>query len=187
MRATGPRPAPSPRTVSRWRDPAFTGGYAATSQNNWYTEGGRGRTQVTINERFADDGDPRTEVEAAPTATACAGNGITYYRQAMYTESDASLPFMTWQENALIRAEAALIGDVNQGVALGFVNMVRDDAGLDDLEALDQAALINERDKTLFTTGARLIDQRRFGLPFTYVVPHRTRRRPCLATGGSYQ
>lgn len=152
-------------------DAPFTADYASTSQNNYYTQAGQGRTQVSVSARFADDDDPRTSVEVAPSAAPCAGNGITYYRQAEYVNNDDPIPFISGEETALIRAEAALLEDDNEGAALGFVNSVRDLYDLDDLDNLDQDALVDERDKTLFGTGARLMDQRRFGIPFTYVVP----------------
>ena len=61
------------------------------------------------------------------------------------------------------------IGSVFIGCQKGATDAY--DNGLDDLDAFDQATLISERDKTLFTQGLRLIDQRRFGLDFTYVIP----------------
>ncbi len=146
-------------------DPAYVGRYASTSQNNWYTQGGRARTQVVFADRFADYAatDPRVAVETAPTVR---GETRTFYRQALYTTSDAPIPFISWEETALIQAEAALLDD-GPGDALDLVNRVRAAVELDPLDALDQDALLEERDRELFTQGARLVDQRRFGLPFT--------------------
>lgn len=150
-------------------DAPYFGRYASTSQNEWHAQGGIGRTQVTVNARFAD-GDPRTPVvEADAASSGCAALG-PYYRQARYESADAAIPFITWQEMALIQAEAALEDGDEEG-ALGFANAARASYGLDELEDFDQATLLSERDKTLFTQGLRLIDQRRFGLDFTYVVP----------------
>ena len=145
-------------------DAPFTGDYSPSSQNNWYTQGGIGRTQVVVADRFeafADAEAGPVRVEPAPVV-----NGVTedYFRQALYLTPDASIPFASWEENALIRAEAALGTDAT--AALGFVNAVREAAGLDALESIDQAALIDARDLFLFTQGQRLVDMRRFGLPF---------------------
>ncbi|WP_412068181.1 RagB/SusD family nutrient uptake outer membrane protein [Rubrivirga sp. IMCC43871] len=144
-------------------DAPFTGDYNASSQNNWYTQGGIGRTQVVAADRFQtyqDEGDTRVAVEDAPPV---AGATRFFVRQAVITDPGQSLPFATWQETALIRAEAAGAGS---SAALGFINAVRADAGLDPLASADQDALITERDRTLFLQGQRLLDMRRFGLPF---------------------
>lgn len=153
--------------------------YNAASQNNWFSQGGRGRTQISINPLFADlDAiDNRDLVETAPNASGADGN--TYYRQGLYTENDADLPFLTWQEMALIQAENALLGDGDEDAAKAFVNPVLvsrsalenpEEAALGDGESFDQDALIDLRRRELFTQGLRLVDQRRFGIPFTRIT-----------------
>ncbi|WP_412060260.1 hypothetical protein [Rubrivirga sp. IMCC45206] len=144
-------------------DAPFTGDYNASSTNNWYSQGGIGRTQVVAADRFQayeDEGDTRVAVEPAPPV---AGATRFFVRQAVITDPGQSLTFASWQENALIRAEAAGAGS---SAGLGFINAVRTDAGLDALASANQSTLIEERDRTLFLQGQRLMDMRRFGLPF---------------------
>ena len=139
-------------------DAPYSALYSVQDQNAWYSSAGRGRTQYVADDRFADDDDPRSPVE--PLA---GSSGATYYRQAIYPDQDSPIPFLTWQENALIIAEALLQTGGGAANALAQVNAVRADAGLDALDALSLDVLIVERDQTLFGQGLRLIDQRRFG------------------------
>lgn len=133
-------------------DAPFLAQYNAQSNNPVWIGAGRGRTQYAVSDRFAEDGDDITPTEMWT-------GGASYVRQAVYLEDADPIPFISWQENSLIRAEAAL--DDNQaGVALGFINEAR--GSLDDLESADLDVLIDQRDKILFTQGARLVDQRRF-------------------------
>jgi hypothetical protein len=146
-------------------DDPYTGDYASTSANNWWSQGGRGRTQVAAADRFAafDEVDDRMLVEEAPTV---AGVTQTYYRQALYLTNSDPIPFVSWQENALILAEAALNG-AGSGDATDLINAVRASRGLDALDGdADQSDLLEARDRELFTQGQRLVDQRRFNLPF---------------------
>jgi len=146
-------------------DDPYTGDYASTSANNWWSQGGRGRTQVAAADRFAafDEVDDRMLVEEAPTV---AGVTQTYYRQALYLTNSDPIPFVSWQENALILAEAALNG-AGSGNATDLINAVRASRGLDALDGTaDQDDLLEARDRELFTQGQRLVDQRRFNLPF---------------------
>lgn len=146
-------------------DAPYTGDYASTSANNWWSQGGRGRTQVASAFRFADYDaeDDRDLTELAPTVD---GVTIEYFRQALYPTNADPIPFVSWQENALLRAEAALNG--GSGDATALINAVRASRGLDDLDgSASMDDLIEARDRELFTQGQRLIDQRRFGIPFT--------------------
>lgn len=151
-------------------DAPFAGNYIASSQNNWYSQGGRGRTQVAVDARFneyAQEGDStRVMVELAPVV---AGETRTFYRQAVYTDpSSSSIPFMSVAETNLIRAEALL--DSDNSTARSLLNANRTAGDFDELEdgdAVDQDRIIEERDRTLFLQGQRLIDMRRFNIPFT--------------------
>ncbi len=145
-------------------DPDYTGNYASTSANDWWSNGGRGRTQVSIDSRFADYDaeDSRTLVERAPPAAA--SDTTPYYRQALYLMNSDPIPFLSWQENALILAEADLFDGGDSDDALDRINAVRASRELDELDSVDQDALIEARDRELFTQGLRLPDQRRFGI-----------------------
>lgn len=148
-------------------DPAYLGRYASTSTNNWWSQGGVGRTQVAAATRFAefDEADNRSLVEETPTV---AGVTEIFYRQALYPENSSPLPFLTWQENALILAEADIFDGDDDDDARDLINSVRQSRGLEDLEDdddVDQETLLEARDRELFTYGLRLVDQRRFGIP----------------------
>jgi hypothetical protein len=76
------------------------------------------------------------------------------------------MPFLTWQENELMLAECELRLADNAASALARINTVRTSyTGLRALPAGTTATLdliYTERDKELFLTGMRIIDQRRF-------------------------
>lgn len=77
-------------------------------------------------------------------------------------EERTDMPFISWQELFLIRAELELRGyDAGSETALELVNTVRGSYGLSDLDSIDLERLAVERDRTLFATGNRLPDQRR--------------------------
>jgi len=77
-------------------------------------------------------------------------------------EQRTDMPFVSWQELFLIRAELELRGyDAGGESALELVNTVRASFGLSDLSDIDLERLAVERDRTLFATGHRLPDQRR--------------------------
>jgi hypothetical protein len=88
-------------------------------------------------------------------------NGQTYYRQAKYLYKESPLTVISWQENELMLAELDL-RDGNDTDALERVNRVRASHGIDPLNSMTMEDLIDERDKEMFVTGIRLVDQRRF-------------------------
>jgi hypothetical protein len=65
------------------------------------------------------------------------------------------------QENELILAEIA-IREGQAAPALARINAVRSSHGLDAMPSATLDSIYVERDKELFCTGMRLIDQRRF-------------------------
>jgi len=86
---------------------------------------------------------------------------VIEFGQGRYAEQ-TDMPFISWQEHFLIRAELELRGyDTGSESALDLVNTVRDSYGLSDLGSIDLDRLAVERDRTLFATGSRLPDQRR--------------------------
>lgn len=91
------------------------------------------------------------------------------FGQGKYQSEDSPVNFLSWQENHLIRAELELRGfdaggdsGANASDALDFVNDVRSSFGLSDLSSVDLETIADERDRTLFANGDRLVDQRRF-------------------------
>ena len=144
-------------------DDAFTSLHTPENTNYWWSQAGPGRHQWVVDFRFKGyvDEDP-AEANRIQLAE-IAGNDdppTTFYRQDRYTVQGTPLPFVTWQENALMLAELDL-RDGNAASALGRMNAVRASHGLSDLGAADMDVLALERDKELFTMGLRLPDQRR--------------------------
>jgi starch-binding outer membrane protein, SusD/RagB family len=163
---------------------------AQTISPTFWTEAGRGRAQFVPDPRFAryilaDAKEGRifpggvsgtvivpTTVGDAELGAAAAANrlnligpivrmGLTFHLQAVYPNQDTPQPFTSWQENSLILAEtAARSGD--DVAALTSVNDVRRAYLLDARTVTNLDSIYIERDKTLFGTGSRLTDQRRF-------------------------
>ncbi len=156
--------------------------YDLEDANWWWTQGGRGRSQVVMDFKYKEmlDADPEEGIvitlgaetkDALAEVAAATGRlfldpilsndgSMTFYRQGTYLEETSSINFVTWQENNLILAECALNGQA--GDALALVNEVRQSHGISDLAAVDMAVLKLEREKELVNTGARLSDQHRW-------------------------
>jgi hypothetical protein len=145
--------------------------YSPTSANFWYDDAG-------VNHRIIPADRFRGYVEAEPAeagriplslGNAPAANRTTpYYVQAKYDADVSPIDLITWQENALMIAEM-LVRDNNATAALVEVNRVRAAAprvmgvpalALRSTTNLDSIRL--ERQKQLFATGLRILDQRRF-------------------------
>lgn len=95
------------------------------------------------------------------------GDEILLPLQGRYDNRGSDIDFISWQEMHLIRAEdAERSGD--SGTAQSLINEVRDSYGIAPLASYDgMNTIFVERDKEMFTTGIRLVDQRRatrFGL-----------------------
>ena len=143
-------------------DADFSALYSPQTNNPIWIGAGPGRTQYAADPRF--EGDDLAPTEAYETVncedTPFCEEGettLTYERQALYPTDSTPIPFITWQETNLIRAEALLSSD--NGQATDLVNAAYDG---DDVDNLDLDTLIDIRDQVLFTRGARLVDQRRF-------------------------
>ncbi len=103
------------------------------------------------------------EADALPTSVADFEDGDTIieWGQGKWEER-TDMPFISWQELFLIRAELELRGyDAGSETALELVNTVRGSYSLSDLSSVDLERIAVERDRTLFATGSRLPDQRR--------------------------
>lgn len=149
-------------------DAPFQSLHTVDSDNYWWGFAGAGRCQIGVDFRFKDyiDADPNeaNRIIILPTAaidTNAVAPYYTYYRQNMYPEQGSPINTLTWQEMYLIRAELTLRGQ-SAGAALDLVNDVRASHGIAPLGSVDLDVIYVERDKELFTTGSRLIDQHRF-------------------------
>ena len=145
-------------------DAAFQSLHSGESTNFVWQQAGRGRNQFVLDPRFLAyvSADP-LEAVRVPFEDILGTDGVTVYqRQIKYGNFDVPIDLMSWQENELMLAELELTG--NNASALARVNAVRASHGLAALGALDLAGLLVERDKELFLTGARLLDQRRHNL-----------------------
>jgi len=152
-------------------DSPFLAQFSATADNYMWQQGSIYlRLQVIVDDRFNDYivADPLEAnriliVEMPDDLRATEGDTTVYWTQAMYPDDASPIRYMSWQETNLMLAElAALRGQAGDAVAL--VNAVRSSYGIGDLTTVDQDVIIAERDKELFLTGQRLIDQRRFDI-----------------------
>jgi hypothetical protein len=143
-------------------DAALQGKFNAQSTNFYWQQAGLGRPQFVADARFlayvTADPKEKSRIDLRPiTGT---GN-VVFQRQGKYATESTPIDFMSWQENALMLAELD-VRDNNAAAALPRVNAVRASHQLDPLAAIDLDGIYLERDKELFVTGVRLLDQRRF-------------------------
>ncbi|MEX0845072.1 MAG: hypothetical protein WD022_07305 [Balneolaceae bacterium] len=143
--------------------------HSLESTNIWYNSAGEGRTQLNVHQRFADyiaaEPTEANRIEISPFDEVGSGATITYY-YANY-QLDSPIDVVTWQQVALMRAEilvdnpAANVG-VTGATALGLVNAVRASHGIPAFAGVvDIDVILEERDKELFATGIRVLDQLR--------------------------
>ncbi len=145
-------------------DPPFRALYDNRISNSFFHQAGRGLMQWAAANRFSDyilaDSSDAARIQIEET-TGRDGTTI-FWRQFKYATEDAPINVISWQENELMLAELEL--DSAPASALARINEVRASHGIGPLAVLDLTALIQEREKELFLEGARLVDQRRFGL-----------------------
>jgi len=143
-------------------DPALQGRYNTQSTNFYWQQAGLGRPQYVADPRFlayvTADPAERNRIALSPIV----GGGVTFQRQSKYATESSPIDFMSWQENSLMLAELD-VRDGNAAAALPRVNAVRASHTLAALTAINLDGIYTERDKELFVTGVRLLDQRRFG------------------------
>ncbi len=174
-------------------DVPFQALHSIDTSNDVYDDAGPGRAQYMAAFRFA--GFDETAIAESPDALSGAldtarvalytitgfesdETPVTFYEQGLYLDPGAPIDVMTWQENHLMRAELTLRLDSDEAQALELVNEVRASHGLAPLGSIalqgeGPNTIVHEREMELFVTGARLIDQRRFGLPFDTPGPWR--------------
>jgi hypothetical protein len=103
--------------------------------------------------------------------------GVIEFAQAKFLERSSPINYLSWQEMNLIRAELEIRGfDAGSESALDLVNAVRSSFDLSALSSLggNESArletIAQERDRTLFALGQRLIDQRRLDVVDWHLV-----------------
>lgn len=154
-------------------DAPFQALYTDQSANYYNLEIGSQRNQMALDPRFQAyvDADA-TEAGRIVLFSDVGASGTSYYRQSKYLANSSPINIASWQENHLMRAELILRGAAT-GDALALVNAVRASHGVSaatSVELINDAApndpnitsIYTERDKELFTTGARMPDQHRF-------------------------
>ncbi len=145
-------------------DDPFQAEHNASDDANYYwSQAGIGRTQAVADFRFNDYiiADPAEANRILIEEYLGLDRRTMYYRQYKYPEAGTGVNLISWQENELMLAELSLRG-MGNGDALTLINNVRASYGISDLTSADMNVLIEERDKELFATGLRLVDQRRF-------------------------
>lgn len=155
-------------------DPPFQSVHSLESQNAFAAQAGASRNQYTVASRFADyiddDADeanriPIEELPEGEYSDAGLESGLTIYRQTKYSEG-TNINIISWQENHLLRAEVEFRenGAAGATAARTLINEVRASHEIDPIPAttpIDLDLILEERDKELFLTGHRMIDQRR--------------------------
>lgn len=162
-------------------DDPFEALFSSEAANNWFGEGGIGRSQVIPADRFAayveEDENEASRVELIVPPN------FDGFIQNRYPTTASPITVIDWQENFLIAAEAAIrqgSGSVTIGgtayTPLELVNAVRESHEIAPLSDVDLDVIYEERDKELFARGQRLIDNRRFNDfdhcegPWRYIV-----------------
>ena len=146
-------------------DDPFQASYNAADIENLYWEDmGVINAECAIDPRFNDyvQANPDESVRIPLQSVEGMSGENTFYLQTKY-DRETPISLMSWQENELMLAELD-IRDGNPASALTRINAIRASHGLADLAAVDLGVLIEERDKELFLTGARLPDQRRMDM-----------------------
>ena len=133
--------------------------------NDYWASSGQGRPSTVTDWRFNDyvTADP-TEATRIPLVPILGNDWVTtFYLQDKYPVRESPVDVIRWQENEFMLAELELRAADAAG-ALTRINNVRASHGIAPLASVDMNVLIEERDKELFVTGIRLIDQRRFDI-----------------------
>jgi starch-binding outer membrane protein, SusD/RagB family len=144
--------------------------YSVIASNTWWNNAGIGRAVFLTNRRFDSVyiRQDRTDTARIKLRGPITRSGFTYYFQLMYPLQDSPIRFLSWQENELIAAETEIRANNNQNTPSALTRLNRIRGSYAGLQPIASTATVNldfiqtERDKELFCTGARLIDQRRF-------------------------
>ena len=144
-------------------DDPFLALYDASFGNFWWSVASAGYVQFTADSRFKDYINiDSSEANRIKIDSVLGNDGTTYYYyQAVYPSYNSPQKIITWQENNLMKAELILRG-YGSGDALALVNEVRNYYGISSLSSVDLNIIYTERDKELFASGNRLVDERRY-------------------------
>ena len=146
-------------------DPTFQALHSTTvgNENIWWEIAGVNDRQFVADFRFKSYIDHDSlEANRIKLDTIRGYNNTLYYYQTVYSENSSPQTIISWQENNLMRAELILRG-FSSGSADYLVNEVRKSHQIPDLNSpVDLDVIYNERDKELFPSGNRLVDERRF-------------------------
>lgn len=156
--------------------------HSLESQNAFDAQAGASRNQYTVSSKYNDyiEENPeeasRVLIEVLPEAEVTDAGveaGVIIYRQTKYGPS-TNIDIISWQENHLMLAEVD-IQTASGSEAVSMIDEVRASHEISPLgvATVDLDLLIEERDKELFLTGNRMIDQRRFN---QYHLPEGTWR-----------
>jgi hypothetical protein len=146
-------------------DNPYQAKYTIEDPNWWWTQGGRGRSQVVLDFRFKDYVDEDSTEAARVVLDPIMGSDSTiFYRQGKYLKETDPIDYVSWEENYLMLAECALNGENTASTALDYINDIRSSHELADLADVDMDVFMEERDKELMCTGSRLPDQHRWDI-----------------------
>ena len=143
-------------------DAPFKALHNSVQPNYWWENAGAYLYEFVADFRFKSyiDADPN-EANRIKLDSVMSTDSTTYYYQVIYPEDISPQKIITWQESNLIMVELILRG-FGSGDALGLVNEVRASHGIAPLSSADLEVIYTERDKELFASGNRLVDERRF-------------------------
>jgi hypothetical protein len=147
-------------------DASFSSQHSVESANEWWGNGGLGRTQFVADDRFREiiRNEP-AEANRIPLDSVLANDESRFFfSQGLYPEQGTPLTFLSWQEVNLMEAEIDLDAVPNSPTALALINEVRASSDIPPRLTADMDDLIEEREREFFTQGLRLIDQRRFDI-----------------------
>ena len=132
------------------------------SDNYWWDIAGNGGIQLTADSRFKGYINiDSAEANRIKIDSVLGLDTTYYYYQTVYPLINSPQKIITWQENNLMKAELILRG-YGSGDALALVNEVRNYYGISSLSSVDLNIIYTERDKELFASGNRLVDERRY-------------------------
>lgn len=119
------------------------------------------------NMTFEGEDDPRVQV--TDLGVVGPGSEVDIWAAEKYSGIDSPIPVATWEEAALIEAEAALQANDDTDRAVQIINTLHDRAGLPDFQSSDAQEIMDqiiyERRAELFLEGHHLMDMKRYDLP----------------------